>query len=67
MLSFLAASYGSKNAEGENYKGVFGGLGLSFAPNSTHSLSVFGFFMNNNTYLDEADKRVSVSYTYQFD
>lgn len=67
LISFAAGSYGSKNSEGENYKGAFGGVGLGYAVNKNHSFNVMTFLMNNNTYLDEADKRVVASYQYQFD
>ncbi|TKB46317.1 hypothetical protein [Thalassotalea mangrovi] len=67
LMTVVNFSYGSENAEGENYKGWFGGVGASFAPNTNHSFSAFTFLMNNNTYLDEADKRLILSYTYQFD
>lgn len=67
LISFAAGSYGSKNSEGENYKGAFGGVGLGYAVNKNHSFNVMTFLMNNNTYLDEADKRVMASYQYQFD
>ncbi|CAE6943822.1 hypothetical protein AB3Y13_05045 [Vibrio alginolyticus] len=67
LISFAAGSYGSKNSDGENYKGAFGGVGLGYAVNKNHSFNVMTFLMNNNTYLDEADKRVVASYQYQFD
>ncbi|WP_394172881.1 hypothetical protein [Thalassotalea litorea] len=66
FMTVVNFSYGSKNAGGENYKGWFGGAGVSFAPNKTHSFSAFTFVMDNNTYLDEADKRFVLSYTFQF-
>ncbi len=66
LISFAAGSYGSENSEGENYKGAFGGIGLGYAFNKNHSFNVMTFLMNNNTYLDEADKRVVASYQYQF-
>ncbi len=67
LISFAAGSYGSENSEGENYKGVFGGAGLGYAVNKHHSFNIMTFLMDNNTYLDEADKRVVASYQYQFD
>ncbi len=67
LIGFAAGSYGSENSEGENYKGGFGGIGLGYAFNKNHSFNVMTFLMDNNTYLDEADKRVALSYQYQFD
>lgn len=67
LISFAAGSYGSKNSEGENYKGAFGGIGLGYLVNKRHSFNAMTFLMNNNTYLDEADKRVVLSYQYQFE
>lgn len=67
LMSFAAGTYGSKNSEGENYKGAFGGIGLGYLVNKRHSFNLMTFIMNNNTYLDEADKRVMASYQYQFD
>ncbi|QDP03068.1 hypothetical protein FNC98_16225 [Thalassotalea sp. PS06] len=66
FMTVVNFSYGSENAQGENYQGWFGGAGLSFAPNKTHSFSVLTFVMDNNTYLDDADKRFVLSYKYQF-
>ncbi|EKN4602775.1 hypothetical protein ACS5FI_004724, partial [Vibrio parahaemolyticus] len=67
LISFAAGTYGSENSEGENYKGFFGGIGLGYLVNKRHSFNVMTFVMDNNTYLDEADKRVAVSYQYQFE
>jgi hypothetical protein len=67
LKGVLTTSYGSKNPEGENFKGVVMGIGASYAPNKTHSFSVFAYMIDNNTYLDEADKRFNLAYTYQFD
>ncbi len=66
LMSFLAGTYGSENSEGDNFKGGMGGVGLGYAVNKNHSFNVMTFMMNNNTYLDEADKRVIASYQYQF-
>ncbi|MCT4715325.1 hypothetical protein MUA01_10095 [Enterobacteriaceae bacterium H18W14] len=66
MLAFLAGSYGSKNEDGENYKGYFGGLGVGYSMTSHHSVKAYTYVMDNNTYLDEADKRILLAYTYQF-
>ncbi|SDH33061.1 hypothetical protein SAMN04488136_11392 [Vibrio xiamenensis] len=67
LLGFVAGSYGSKNDEGENYKGAFGGLGGGYRIDKNNSMNAFVFMQDNNTYLDEADKRIVASYTYQFD
>lgn len=66
MLAFLAGSYGSKNEDGDNYKGYFGGVGLGYSFTKHQSVKACTFVMDNNTYLDEADKRVLLAYTYQF-
>ncbi len=66
LIGFTAGTYGSENDEGENYKGYFAGLGGSYTFNKTHSLNLLTFIMDNNTYLDSADKRMMASYTYQF-
>ena len=66
LLSFLAGSYGSKNDEGVNYKGYFGGLGVGYSLTKHQSVKVFSFVQDNNTYIDEADKRILAAYTYQF-
>ncbi|MFB9136501.1 hypothetical protein ACFSJQ_13280 [Vibrio olivae] len=67
LIAFAAGSYGSKNEEGENYKGAFGGLGGGYRFNKNNSMNAFVFMQDNNTYLDDADKRIVASYTYQFD
>jgi len=66
MMGFAAATYGSENDEGENYKGFFAGLGAGYLVNKSHSFNLMTFMMDNNTYLDDPDKRVIASYTYQF-
>ncbi|EAB4666556.1 hypothetical protein IB591_001254 [Salmonella enterica] len=66
LLSFLAGSYGSKNDEGDNYKGYFGGLGIGYSLTRHQSVKAFSFVQDNNTYIDEADKRILAAYTYQF-
>ncbi|MFV0487878.1 MAG: hypothetical protein ACK5NL_11910 [Vibrio fluvialis] len=67
LMGFGVGTYGSKNDEGENYKGYFAGLGLGYLLNKRHSFNVMTFMMDNNTYLDDPDKRLILSYTYQFD
>lgn len=67
LMGFAAGTYGSENDEGENYKGFFAGAGLSYLANKNNSFSLMTFIMDNNTYLDDPDKRVIASYTYQFD
>ncbi len=67
LLGFIAGSYGSKNDEGENYKGMFGGLGGGYSFDKNNSMNIFTFMQDNNTYLDDVDKRIIASYTYQFD
>lgn len=67
LMGFAATTYGSENSEGENYKGFFAGGGVSYLANKNHSFSLMTFMMDNNTYLDDPDKRVIASYTYQFD
>lgn len=66
LLSFLAGSYGSKNDDGDNYKGYFGGVGMGYSMTKHQSVKAFTFVQDNNTYLDEADKRILAAYTYQF-
>lgn len=66
FMAFVSGSYGSENSEGENYKGVAGGLGLSYLLNKNHSFNAMTYAMDNNTYLDEADKRLVASYKYEF-
>ncbi len=67
LMGFAAGTYGSENDAGENYKGFFVGGGMSYLANKNHSFSLMTFMMDNNTYLDDPDKRVIASYTYQFD
>lgn len=66
LLAFLAGSYGSKNDDGDHYKGYFGGLGVGYSITKHQSVKAFTFVQDNNTYLDEADKRVLAAYSYQF-
>ncbi len=66
LLSFLAGSYGSKNEDGDNYKGYFGGIGVGYSMTKHQSVKAFTFVQDNNTYLDEADQRILAAYTYQF-
>lgn len=67
LLSFAGGSLGSKNDRGNYYKGIFGGLGLGYTIATHHSIKAMTFFMDNNTYLDSADRRILLAYTYQFD
>jgi hypothetical protein len=66
-MGFAGGSYGSENSEGDNYQGVFGGVGMSYLVQKRHSFNVMTFAMDNNTYLDDPDKRVIFSYQYQFE
>lgn len=66
LLSFMGVSYGSKNDDGDNYKGYFGGIGLGYSFDKHNSLNGFTYIQDNNTYLDDAEKRFVVSYKYQF-
>lgn len=66
LLGFLAGSYGSKNDDGDNYKGYFGGIGVGYSMTKHQSVKAFTFVQDNNTYLDEADKRILAAYSYQF-
>ncbi len=66
LMGFAATTYGSKNDQGENFLGYMGGMGMGYAINKKHSMNMMTFFMDNNTYLDEPDKRILASYTYQF-
>ncbi|WP_045407893.1 hypothetical protein [Vibrio jasicida] len=67
LMGFAGGSYGSENSEGDNYQGVFGGVGMSYLVQKRHSFNVMTFAMDNNTYLDDPDKRVIFSYQYQFE
>jgi len=67
ILGFAAGSYGSKNDEGENYRGYFGGLGMGYRFDAHSSVNLLSFVMDNNTYLDDPDSRFLVSYTWQFE
>ncbi|SNY63031.1 hypothetical protein [Enterobacter sp. CC120223-11] len=66
LLSFAGVTYGSKNDDGENYKGYFGGLGLGYSFDKHNSISGFTYIQDNNTYIDDAEKRFKLSYKYQF-
>jgi len=66
LIGVFAGSYGSKNSEGENYKGIMGGLGMGYSMTQHHSFNFVAFMQNNNTYLDDPFRRVMLSYTYQF-
>lgn len=67
LLGFAAGSYGSRNEEGEHYHGYFGGLGMGYHIDKHSSVNLLTFIMDNNTYLDDPDKRFLVSYTWQFE
>lgn len=66
LLSFAGVSYGSKNDDGENYKGYFGGIGMGYSFDKHSSVSAFTYIQDNNTYIDNAEKRFNFSYKYQF-
>lgn len=66
MMGFAVGSYGSENDAGENYKGYFAGLGLGYLVQKRHSFNAMAFMMDNNTYLNNPDERLILSYTYQF-
>ncbi len=66
LIAGGATTYGSKNDKGENFLGFTGGIGMGYAFNKYHSFNVVTYMMDNNTYLDDPDKRVMASYTYQF-
>ena len=65
FLNFVGVSYGSKNDDGENYKGYFAGIGLGYSFDKHHSVSAFTYIQDNNTYLDEAETRFQLAYKYQ--
>lgn len=66
LMAFMAGSYGSKNDDGDNYKGYFGGFGLGYSLNAHHSFRGMTYIQDNNAYIDEADKRFLLAYKYQF-
>ncbi|MGL4337333.1 MAG: hypothetical protein ACRCST_10610, partial [Turicibacter sp.] len=66
LLGFAGGSLGSKNNQGEYYKGAFGGFGLGYTITPQHSIKVMTFIMDNNTYLDNPDARLLLAYTYRF-
>lgn len=66
LIAFAAGSYGSKNDDGDNYKGYFGGAGLGIKLTEHQSFNLLTFVMDNNTYLDSPDSRFVLSYSYQF-
>ncbi|WP_350262386.1 hypothetical protein AAF463_20830 (plasmid) [Pantoea sp. BJ2] len=66
MIGFAAGSYGSKNEEDEHYRGYFGGIGAGYKFDKHSSVNLLIFIMDNNTYLDDPDKRFLISYTWQF-
>lgn len=65
LLGFVAGSYGSKNDAGDNYKGYFAGIGLGYNLTEHNSVKVMTYVQDNNTYLDEADKRILLGWQYQ--
>ncbi|GEC69012.1 hypothetical protein RTE01_36470 [Raoultella terrigena] len=65
MIGFLGGSYGSKSDAGDNYKGYFGGLGLGYNLTEHNAVKVLTYVQDNNTYLDEADKRILLAWQYQ--
>lgn len=65
FLNFVGVSYGSKNDDGENYKGYFAGIGLGYSFDKHHSVSAFTYIQDNNTYLNEAETRFQLAYKYQ--
>ena len=65
LIGFAAGSYGSKNEAGDNYKGYFGGLGVGYSVTRHLSVNVMTFIMDNNTYLDDPDKRFLLSVSWQ--
>ncbi|EIO4563413.1 hypothetical protein LQM11_004039 [Vibrio parahaemolyticus] len=66
LMGVTVGTYGSENDEGDNYKGYFAALGLGYLVNKQHSFNVMTGIMDNNTYLDDPDERLILSYTYQF-
>jgi hypothetical protein len=66
LLSVAAGSYGSKNDDGDNYKGYFAGVGLGYSFDKHNSVSAFTYIQDNNTYIADADKRFKIAYKYQF-
>ncbi|USE82123.1 hypothetical protein [Acinetobacter tibetensis] len=66
MMGFAMGSSGSENVADENYKGYFASLGLGYLVQKCHSFNAIAFMMDNNTHLDSPDKRLILSYTYQF-
>ncbi|EJV1482244.1 MULTISPECIES: hypothetical protein [Enterobacter cloacae complex] len=66
LMAFLGGSYGSENDNGENYKGYFGGVGMGYSINQHHSFRAMTYIQDNNTYIDNADKRLLLAYKYQF-
>ncbi|WP_434638703.1 hypothetical protein ACMYSK_22980 [Klebsiella sp. I138] len=65
LLSFLGGTYGSKNDAGDNYKGYFAGVGLGYSLTQHNSVKVMTYIQDNNTYLDNAEKRFLLSWQYQ--
>lgn len=66
LMAFTGGSYCSKNDDGENYKGYFGGLGVGYSLSTHHSVKAITYIQDNNTYISDPDKRLLVSYKYQF-
>ncbi|MBU9844359.1 hypothetical protein [Rahnella ecdela] len=65
LLSFLGGSYGSENDAGDNYKGYFGGVGLGYNITEHNSVKVMTYIQDNNTYLNDPDKRILLAWQYQ--
>lgn len=67
VIGFAAGSYGSRNEDGEHYRSYFGGLGMAIHIDKHNSINLMAFIMDNNTYLNDPDKRFLDSYTWQFE
>ncbi|WP_375753341.1 hypothetical protein [Vibrio sp. HN007] len=65
-MTFMGTSYGSENDEGKNYQGVWAGLGASYTFNEYNSFNISSYAMDNNTYIDEPEYRIGISYTHEF-
>ncbi|SAI95313.1 Uncharacterised protein [Klebsiella aerogenes] len=65
LLGFAGGAYGSKNDDGDNYKGYFAGVGVGYNLTAHNSVKFMTYVQDNNTYLDEAEKRFLFSWQYQ--
>ncbi|MGG7753123.1 hypothetical protein PGN99_04490 [Klebsiella aerogenes] len=65
LLGFAGGSYGSKNDDGDSYKGYFAGVGVGYNLTAHNSVKFMTYVQDNNTYLDEAEKRFLFSWQYQ--